>query len=129
MLGKNIDILTIYEGVKVISDQAFYDNAISFLNIPNSVEHIGQNSFSDNQITTLEIGSGLKMLGNYAFARNKLTTITLHATTPPEIFSNSYPPFDENPTIQQILVPASAFNAYKNHSYWSTFGELITAND
>ena len=122
----NITELRTYNGLEIISAQAFYQNKITSLTIADTVWLIGQNSFAENQITELVLGSGLKRLGNYAFKDNAINTVTVHAVTPPEIESISWPPFDGNP-IASIRVPAESVGAYKAAEGWSDFSSMITA--
>lgn len=117
--------LEFYEGLEIISMQAFSDCSISGeLTFSDSVWLIGQNAFLRNNISEITLGSGIKRLGNYAFRDNKITTIHIYATTPPEIESESWPPFEGN-VIENIYVPTSVVDAYKSAPYWSTFADKI----
>lgn len=117
--------LEFYEGLEIISMQAFSDCSISGeLTFSDSVWLIGQNAFLRNNISEITLGSGIKRLGNYAFRDNKITTIHIYATTPPEIESESWPPFEGN-VIEKIYVPTSVVDAYKSAPYWSTFADKI----
>jgi hypothetical protein len=122
----NITELRTYNGLEIISAQAFYQNKITSLTIADTVWLIGQNSFAKNQITELVLGSGLKMLGNYAFKDNAISAVTVHAVIPPEFESDSWLPFDGNP-IASIRVPAESVSAYKAAEGWSDFSSIITA--
>ncbi|AYA01709.1 hypothetical protein BEN74_01630 [Acinetobacter sp. WCHAc010034] len=122
----NITELLTYNGLEIISAQAFLQNKITSLTIADTVWLIGQNSFTGNKITDLVLGSGLKRLGNYAFKDNAISAVTVHAIIPPEFESDSWLPFDGNP-IASIRVPAESVNAYKAAEGWSNFSSMITA--
>lgn len=120
----NINELIVLDGVLTLGDQSFSNNQITSLVLPDSVQRIGQNAFLSNALTHLEIGSGVTLLDNYAFKDNQLESVTIHAVNPPDFFSLSYLPFDNNP-LTAIYVPAQSVAAYKSNQYWSVYSELI----
>ncbi len=67
------------EEVTSISDNAFYNLALSSISIPDSVTTIGVNAFSGNYLSNMSIPSNVKSIGNNAFANNdKLLNINVN---------------------------------------------------
>jgi hypothetical protein len=117
----------VHAGVEVIGAQAFFDNQLTALVIPDSMQWIGQNAFASNQLVTVELGAGLESLGVWVFKDNQLETVILHAITPPLFSDVAFPPFDGNPDLTAIYVPAASVAAYIASAGWSAYAEIIQA--
>jgi len=119
--------LTLNEGLVTIGDFAFAAcKNLTSVTIPNTVTSIGNGAFeSCNKLTTIVIGSGVTNIGNGAFVKSSGATptdsITILATTPPTIVSNTFNTGNDSP----IYVPASSVEAYK--SAWPTYASRIQA--
>lgn len=127
--------------VTVIETGAFSNNQLTSIIIPNNVIKIGMNAFWNNQLTSVTIGTNVKSIGETAFHTNQLTSITFpssvtnigdaafsynelksitfEGTTPPTIKAH----FDS--TLENIYVPASAVNAYKNAVGFKEYVSII----
>ncbi len=120
-------------------------NGVTSLMIPNSVKSIGVYTFAAcigltsitipdsvtlinwyafdfcRALTSVTIGSGISNIGDNAFNDcNKLKTVKISATTPPTLGSGAF-----ETSIEKIIVPKSAINAYKAKSGWSTYADKI----
>lgn len=97
-------------------------DALTTINIPSSVTSIGDRAFRNcYNLTSIEIPSGVTSIGRLAFNNcTNLTTVTLEATTPPTIQSNT---FDD--TVQTFYVPAESVEAYKSATNWSALATQI----
>ena len=100
-----------------------FTRAINLVNviIPNSVTSIGYGVFTGcSGLTSITIPNSVTSIDAYAFGEcDKLKKITINATNPPsidDIFSS---------TIEKIIVPKSAINAYKAATGWSQYADKI----
>ena len=106
------------------------------ITIPASVTGIGSFAFAtqgsdssmDNYnpwITTVEMGANIAQIDSYAFReQSALEKVIIHATTPPQIASNT---FQDTGDSFIIYVPHASMNAYKTNSIkgWSTYADRI----
>lgn len=83
---------------------------------------IGANAFYNcSDLTSVTIGNSVTSIGESAFLRcDKLKIIRMSATTPPTLGSNAI-----HTTIEKIIVPKSAINAYKAATGWSQYANKI----
>ncbi len=119
--------LTLNEGLVTIGDFGFAAcKNLTSVTIPNTVTTIGNGAFeSCNKLTTIVIGSGVTSIGNAAFGKSTGATptdnITILATTPPTIASNTFDTGNDCP----ISVPAASLSAYQ--TAWSQYASRIRA--
>lgn len=111
-------------GVTSIGDSAFQYCGINLtsVTIGNSVTSIGDDAFySCGELTSITIPNSVTSIGNSAFDDcTSLTSITIKSTTPPTLSLRAIPT-----TIEKIIVPKSAINAYKAATGWSTYADKI----
>ena len=90
--------------------------------IPNSVTSIGWGVFSGcSGLTSITIPNSVTSIDYSAFQDcSSLTSITSKSTTPPTLSSDAIPT-----TIEKIIVPKSAINAYKAATGWSQYASKI----
>ena len=89
--------------------------------IPNTVTSIGEDAFSGcNSLTSISIPASVVSIGDYAFHNcTGLSKITCFATTPPVIYSHTFPSSVTNRAYLYVL--AESLNAYQSASYWNNF--------
>jgi hypothetical protein len=75
--ARDIQSVTIPEGVLTIAYGAFAKNRLSSLVLPQSLNSIEYEAFADNRITTLELPENLRSLGVRSFAGNDLDSVTI----------------------------------------------------
>ena len=120
--GSLITKLEIPSGIRTINDCAFYSNtSLTSVFIPDNVTTIGKFAFSNcNHIVTVEIGTGIQSIGANAFEWcSALESITILATTPPSISTNSFSQTNNCP----IYVPEDSVEAYK--TAWPYYASRI----
>jgi len=76
-LGKELENVTILNGIKKIGNIAFSDNKLTSLTMPDSIEEIGDYAFESNLISNLKLSRNLKIISQYSFANNALTNLVL----------------------------------------------------
>ena len=115
--------VTIGNGVTSIGGLIFADcSGLTSIMIPDSVTKIDSYLFKNcNSLTSIVIPDSVTLIDDSAFLGcYKLTSITLKSTTPPTLSSGAIPT-----TIEKIIVPKSAINAYKAETGWSTYADKI----
>ena len=92
------------------------------ITIPSSVISIDQWAFYGcASLTTVTLRGSAMQLGDNAFSDcSNLTTVACLSTTPPICGDDVFP----NPEKNNLYVPYSAVNTYKNASTWSRFGTI-----
>ena len=62
--------------VNQIEDKAFYESAITSVEIPGTVKRIGDSAFDNSpDLTRVSMGEGVEFIGEYAFRRTKVEEI------------------------------------------------------
>lgn len=124
-LNNNLIDVTIPDSVINIGNVAFV-NCYELTNIiiPDSVRSIGNSAFSGLHITNVIIGSGIENINDGVFNNcNNLISITIKATTPPTIYSNTL----VSTNNCTFYVPAESVNLYKETNYWYSHRDRIQA--
>lgn len=114
--------ITIPDNVTLIVSSAF-DGCTSLTSITlPGVTVIGYSAFNGcTSLTDITIGSSVTTIGDHAFRGcSGLTSVTIKSATPPTLSSSAIPT-----TIEKIIVPKSAINAYKGAAGWSTYADKI----
>lgn len=115
--------VTIGNSVTSIGDGAFRGcNNLTSVTIPDSVTSIGADAFYGcSGLTSVTIPDSVTTIRLGAFyGCSGLTSITIKSTTPPTLGSDAIPA-----TIEKIIVPKSAINAYKSATGWSQYADKI----
>ena len=122
-LGEGLNISEIPPLVTSIGTQAFQSNSFESIKIYDACVTISAYAFRYNNLKSVEIGKGITGIYAYAFGNNtQLTTFTIHATTPPTIYSTT---FQSCTKLAEIRVPASALETYKSASNWSKYADIM----
>ncbi|MBO7481983.1 MAG: leucine-rich repeat protein [Bacteroidales bacterium] len=111
--------------VTSINDYAFLNcSGLTEVIIPDSVTSIGDYAFRNcSELTDITIPDSVRNIGYYAFDKcDNLKKITIYATTPPTIYDNSFS--DTTYQTANLWVPATAFETYRNDSYWGLFRKI-----
>ena len=118
--------LTIPNSVISIGNYAFYNcrGFVGSLTIPNAVTSIGDCAFyfCSGLSGSLTIPNSVTMMGYSAFnGCSNLTSITVHAETPPTIYSST---FLNCPKSIPVHVPCGSMEAYQSAAYWNEFTNI-----
>lgn len=123
----NLSNIYLGKSLTTVGAYTFYScSALTSIDIPDGVTRIGV-SFCQNckNITNVTIGSGIKEIMSNAFnACSGLISLTVKATTPPTLASNS---LTSVPADCAIYVPAESVDAYKAATNWSARADYIFA--
>lgn len=110
--GLPLENVVIEEGVTTIGGQAFrYNRNLKTVDLPSTVTSIANYAFQIPTGTTT----------------TAFETLTVRATTPPTIYSNSIVINNPGGLVWTIKVPAASVDAYKAASGWSSFSSRITS--
>ena len=115
--------VTIGNSVTSIGRSAFDGcSGLTSVTIPDSVTSIDWSAFDGcSGLTSITIPDSVTTIRLGAFyGCSGLKSITLKSTTPPTLGSDAIPT-----TIEKIIVPKSAINAYKAATGWSTYASKI----
>ena len=117
--------VTIPNTVEYIGESAFEScDALTSVTIPNSVEYIDEEAFNYcDGLESVIIGSGCTGMGQSVFNHcNSLSSITCYATTPPEIYSNTFTSAHFNYSL--LTVPKGCKSAYQAADWWKNFTSI-----
>lgn len=112
---KGLTSVIIPEGIQVIGDAAFSENAIvGTLTIPDSVNQVGSGAFSYNQIEKVHIGSSVTELGSSVFANNFITELeggqNLQDISGATFYGNNFTSLDSLPASVKVIRYAAFMN-------------------
>ncbi len=109
--------------VTSIGDNAFSGcTGLTSVTIPTSVSSIGEQAFDGcTGLTSVTIPSFVTQMGSLVFGSNSnLTQVTCEASTTPTCAGEIM----ANPGNAILLVPVTAWTAYRNADYWKNFGKI-----
>ncbi|MBU5292818.1 leucine-rich repeat protein, partial [Anaerosalibacter bizertensis] len=75
--SKELESITIANGVKKIGERAFLGNKLKSIEIPNSVTCIDNLAFADSELTNVKFSKNLTYIGVEAFKDNKLEEVEI----------------------------------------------------
>lgn len=124
----NLEYLEI-QGTGAIANSAItYDPALKTVIIGDGITEIGTYLCRNCEaLQAIDIGSGVTSIGSYMGGTSVPATwvnLTVRATTPPTIKSDTFYSFRAN---AKIYVPAESVDAYKAAQYWSAKASQIQA--
>ena len=125
----SIDMTAIPELATVtkIGNKAFYGcEDLSSIKLTEKITTIGHSAFEDSGLEEIRLPKNVTSLGRNIFEGTKVKTIYIEATTPPILHNGKY---NNNPhlgkiNLQNVYVPASSLNAYKNNAQWKYITDI-----
>ena len=125
---KQLESVTIPNGVTSIGGLVFAENNLTSVTIPNSVVIIGARAFQNNQLTSVTIPESVTDIEGQAFADNPdLVTVVLEPSTPPNLGTPDIgDAFTDRGTIA-VVVPRGTLDDYK--TAWTGFKSITEERD
>ena len=114
--------VTLPQGLTAISYACFYqDTMLARIDIPDGVTGIGDYAFGECYgLHYASLPSTLDSLGEEAFSNCHLDTLTVAATEPPALTTNTFSTY-----TAVVIVPCGSAVTYRRHSVWGRFGMII----
>ena len=125
----NVDMTTIPElaNVSKIGNRAFYGcGDLSSIKLTEKITTIGHSAFEDCNIEEIRLPKNVISIGYSVFEDTNIKNIYIEATTPPLLHNGKYNinPYLGKINLQNVYVPASSLNAYKNNVQWKYITDI-----
>jgi len=124
-----IDMNTIPELAKVtiIGNKAFYGcEDLIDIKLTEKITIIGHSAFEDCNIEEIRLPKNVISIGYSVFEDTNIKNIYIEATTPPTLHGKyNINPYLGKINLQNVYVPASSLNAYKNNVQWKKLTDII----
>ena len=119
---KSLQSITIPDGVSEIKATVFQGcNGLTSITLSNNTTSIGNMAFAAcNSLASIVLPQHVDSIDSWAFeACTSLTSITSEATTPPFIFTSTFPSYDI-----PLYVPIESENLYRTANVWKNFTDI-----
>ena len=124
----SIDMTTIPElaNVSKIGNRAFYGcGDLSSIKLTEKITIIGHSAFEDCNIEEIRLPKNVISIGYSVFEDTNIKNIYIEATTPPTLHGKyNINPYLGKINLQNVYVPASSLNAYKNNVQWKYITDI-----
>ena len=124
----SIDMTAIPElaNVSKIGNRAFYGcGDLSSIKLTEKITIIGHSAFEDCNIEEIRLPKNVISIGYSVFEDTKIKNIYIEATTPPTLHGKyNINPYLGKINLQNVYVPASSLNAYKNNAQWKYITDI-----
>ena len=124
----SIDMTTIPElaNVSKIGNRAFYGcGDLSSIKLTEKITIIGHSAFEDCNIEEIRLPKNVISIGYSVFEDTNIKNIYIEATTPPALHGKyNINPYLGKINLQNVYVPASSLNAYKNNVQWKYITDI-----
>ena len=125
----SIDMTAIPElaNVSKIGNRAFYGcGDLSSIKLTEKITIIGHSAFEDCNIEEIRLPKNVISIGYSVFEDTNIKNIYIEATTPPALHGKyNINPYLGKINLQNVYVPASSLNAYKNNVQWKKLTDII----
>ena len=125
----SIDMTAIPElaNVSKIGNRAFYGcGDLSSIKLTEKITIIGHSAFEDCNIEEIRLPKNIISIGYSVFEDTNIKNIYIEATTPPALHGKyNINPYLGKINLQNVYVPASSLNAYKNNVQWKKLTDII----
>ena len=124
----SIDMTAIPELATVtkIGNRAFYGcGDLSSIKLTEKITIIGHSAFEDCNIEEIRLPKNVISIGYSVFEDTNIKNIYIEATTPPTLHGKyNINPYLGKINLQNVYVPASSLNAYKNNVQWKYITDI-----
>ena len=124
----SIDMTAIPElaNVSKIGNRAFYGcGDLSSIKLTEKITTIGHSAFEDCNIEEIRLPKNVISIGYSVFEDTNIKNIYIEATTPPTLHGKyNINPYLGKINLQNVYVPASSLNAYKNNVQWKYITDI-----
>ena len=124
----SIDMTAIPELATVtkIGNRAFYGcGDLSSIKLTEKITIIGHSAFEDCNIEEIRLPKNVISIGYSVFEDTNIKNIYIEATTPPTLHGKyNINPYLGKINLQNVYVPASSLNAYKNNAQWKKITDI-----
>ena len=125
----SIDMTAIPElaNVTKIGNRAFYGcEDLSSIKLTEKITTIGHSAFENSSIEEIRFPKNVISIGRSVFEDTNIKNIYIEATTPPILYNGKYStnPYLGKINLQNVYVPASSLNVYKNNVQWKKLTDI-----
>ena len=116
-------VVTFDRDITNISYHWLRTTPVTTVYLPNTITRTTTYAFSNcKSLKSIAFPAGMVTINSNCLSGcSKLTTVIIHATTPPQIYTTTFP------AGANFYVPANSVDAYKAADIWSTYASRIFA--
>ncbi len=127
---QKLESIRLSNKVETLGDSCFWNcSSLAEINLPTSLKKIEPYAFWNTAITTIDIPESVSEIGLGAFNKcSQLETVYIrHNSVVKTSFTTVYQAFSNCPNLKTIYVPEELVEQYKTDTNWSLYSDKFQA--